>query len=263
MLFMWTTLPAFGAASYVPQIVMERALFMRERADGLYNPVTYIVSKMFDEMLMLSGVSLVFAAMVFYAVQLSGSFLLFWLVYYFTLGNGVILAYLVSALSPNMEAANAILPTYVVTLLFFAGFLIRPADTPVYWQWYTHVDLMKYAWGALMINQWEDNDPIFLVWSFDILYQRIAGQCVYAAVHVPRGAPPSLHALAARAATSPESGNAFHMCETIETWPPNKESPFIVHIFYTPHPRAFDEADVTLPCPPRCSITCIASRPLG
>uniref|UniRef100_A0A7S0SD37 ABC transporter domain-containing protein n=1 Tax=Mantoniella antarctica TaxID=81844 RepID=A0A7S0SD37_9CHLO len=162
MLFMWTTLPAFGAASYVPQIVMERALFMRERADGLYNPVTYIVSKMFDEMLMLSGVSLVIAAMVFYAVQLSGSFLLFWLVYYFTLGNGVILAYLVSALSPNMEAANAILPTYVVTLLFFAGFLIRPADTPVYWQWYIHVDLMKYAWGALMINQWEDNDPIFL-----------------------------------------------------------------------------------------------------
>jgi hypothetical protein len=34
MLFMWTTLPAFGAAAYVPQIVMERSLFMRERADG-------------------------------------------------------------------------------------------------------------------------------------------------------------------------------------------------------------------------------------
>ena len=21
---------------------------------------------------------------------------------------------------------------------------------------------MKYSWGALMINQWEDNDPVFL-----------------------------------------------------------------------------------------------------
>jgi ATP-binding cassette subfamily G (WHITE) protein 2 len=82
---------------------------------------------------------LVLASAVFYAVQLSGSFLLFWLVYYFTLGNGVILAYLISALSPNMEAANALLPTYVVTLLFFTGFLIRPADTPDYWKWYTHV----------------------------------------------------------------------------------------------------------------------------
>ena len=35
------------------------------------------------------------------------------------------LAYLVAALSPNMEVANAALPTYVVTLLFFAGFLLR------------------------------------------------------------------------------------------------------------------------------------------
>ena len=29
MLFMWTVLPAFGAASYVPSIVLERPLFLR------------------------------------------------------------------------------------------------------------------------------------------------------------------------------------------------------------------------------------------
>lgn len=29
VLFMWTLLPAFGAASYVPAIVLERALFVR------------------------------------------------------------------------------------------------------------------------------------------------------------------------------------------------------------------------------------------
>ena len=125
MLFMWCTLPAFGAASYVPQIVLERSLFMRERADGLYKPATYIFAKMFDELLLLFPVTIAIAAVVFYAVNLSGSFILFWLVYYVTLANGVVLAYLISALSPNMEAANAILPTYVVTLLFFAGFLIR------------------------------------------------------------------------------------------------------------------------------------------
>ena len=162
MLFMWCTLPAFGAASYVPQIVMERSLFMRERADGLYRPMTYVVAKMFDELLLLFFVTLVIAAAVFYAVNLSGSFALFWLVYYVTLANGVVLAYLISALSPNMEAANAILPTYVVTLLFFAGFLIRPADTPDYWKWYSYVDLMKFSWGALMINQWKDDDPEFV-----------------------------------------------------------------------------------------------------
>lgn len=158
-LFMWTTLPAFGAAAYVPQIVMERRLFMRERADGLYRPMAYLVFKMLDEMFLLLPVTLVLGAVVFYAMSLSGSFVLFWLVYYFTLGNGVVLAYLVSAVSPNMEAANAILPTYVVTLLFFAGWLIRRDDIPAYWSWYYYIDLMRYSFGSLMINQWEDNDP--------------------------------------------------------------------------------------------------------
>jgi ATP-binding cassette subfamily G (WHITE) protein 2 len=42
------------------------------------------------------------------------TFWVFWITYYFTLGNGVMLAYLISSAAPNMEAANAILPTYVV-----------------------------------------------------------------------------------------------------------------------------------------------------
>ena len=46
-----------------------------------------------------------------------------------------VLAYLVAALSPNMEVANAALPTYVVTLLFFAGFLLRWKNIPNYWKW--------------------------------------------------------------------------------------------------------------------------------
>ena len=159
-LFMWSTLPAFGAAAYIPQIVLERSLYMRERADGLYNPLTYVVAKICDEMLLLVFVTLCIAVVVFFAVDLAGSFWLFWLTYYITLGNGIVLAYLVAAAAPNMEAANAILPTYVVTLLFFAGFLITPEDTPSYWKWYSYVDLMKYAWGALMINQWDGNDPV-------------------------------------------------------------------------------------------------------
>jgi hypothetical protein len=32
-----------------------------------------------------------------------------------------------------MDVANAALPTYVVTQLFFAGFLIRQPSMPVYW----------------------------------------------------------------------------------------------------------------------------------
>lgn len=42
-----------------------------------------------------------------------------------------------------------------VTLLFFAGFLFRFDDIPKYWQWYSYLDFLRYAWAALMINQFD------------------------------------------------------------------------------------------------------------
>ena len=52
--------------------------------------------------------------------------------------GAAVLAYFIAAISPNMDVANAALPTYVVTLLFFVGLLIRSADQPRYWHWYAH-----------------------------------------------------------------------------------------------------------------------------
>ena len=35
----------------------------------------------------------------------------------------------------SQDAANAILPVYAVTLLFFCGFLIRIESIPPWWKW--------------------------------------------------------------------------------------------------------------------------------
>lgn len=45
--------------------------------------------------------------------RLQGSFIVFASIYYLTTMVGIVLAYAVAALVPNMEAANAILPTLV------------------------------------------------------------------------------------------------------------------------------------------------------
>lgn len=42
-------------------------------------------------------------------------------------------AYVIASLSPNLEVANAALPAYVTSLLFFTGLLNRTADMPSYW----------------------------------------------------------------------------------------------------------------------------------
>lgn len=144
------TLPAFGAASYIPSIVLERALFVRERNDGLYRVITYLLAKMIDEVRESAGscvvgrvlqhaccrarlppilppplcppaqphappcvhaasqigiaivTTLLVSTFVWFGVGLSGTFAVFWCVYFVTLCCGIILAYLVASIAPNM-----------------------------------------------------------------------------------------------------------------------------------------------------------------
>jgi ABC-type multidrug transport system permease subunit len=149
LLYFWVVLPAYGAASYVPAIVLERTLYTRERADGLYLPITYLLAKMIEELLLATSVSVINAAAGFHAIGFAGSFGIFWLVYAQCLGIGIVLAYWIAAASPNMDAANALLPAYVTVQLFFAGFILDFRTMPGYWKWYSYLDFMRYAWGAL------------------------------------------------------------------------------------------------------------------
>ena len=160
VLFMWTALPAFGAASYIPAIVLERNLYVRERSDGLYRVITYLCAKMLEELGIAFIVTLIFSNVVFWPLRLQGSWLLFWLVYFCTLSIGIVVAYFIAAISPNMDVANAALPTYIVTLLFFAGFLLQWDKIPVYWKWYGYIDFLRYAWGALMKNNFNGDRNI-------------------------------------------------------------------------------------------------------
>ncbi len=49
-----------------------------------------------------------------------------------------VLAYAIASVSPNMDVANAALPAYVTSLLFFVGLLLRIQDQPNYWKWCVH-----------------------------------------------------------------------------------------------------------------------------
>lgn len=88
LLFLMVLAPMCAAMIYLPTMGTERALYIRERNDGLYRPLTYLVFKLLDELLMMGPVTAGTSAAVFYACKLQGSWLLFWLVHYATLANG-------------------------------------------------------------------------------------------------------------------------------------------------------------------------------
>ena len=58
------------------------------------------------------------------------------------------LAYFIAAVSPNMDVANAALPAYVTSLLFFVGLLLRIQDQPNYWKWVSGLPAPCSCWYA-------------------------------------------------------------------------------------------------------------------
>ncbi|KAH8056966.1 ATPase [Aureococcus anophagefferens] len=199
LLWITVVLPGYGAAAYVPQIVDERATFVREVADGCYlcriqifnstsiridfdltelensqvwsgppKPVvefgtgcydvgTYVAYKCVEEFAIMLPFSGVFAGLIYFMVKFQCSFAVFWATYYLNSCVGIALAYAVAAFSPTTEAANALLPTYVTTNIFFTGYLILWDDIPKPWRWYPWVNPM-HGWVGLMQDEFDDSD---------------------------------------------------------------------------------------------------------
>jgi len=117
LLFLQAIMPGFAAAAYMPSLFLERALYVRERNDGLYRPATYLISKLLVEIAVVILISIPTAALIFFVCSLSGSFIIFWLIYLLTSLCGLACGYFVASLAPTMDAANAALPTYITALL--------------------------------------------------------------------------------------------------------------------------------------------------
>jgi ABC-type multidrug transport system permease subunit len=159
--FGFCVMVAYGAVLVMPSILLERALFIRERSDGLYHVITYLFAKAIEELIIAAIISAIVAAYNFYGIKFQGQWVFFWLSYFITWDIGIVLGYLVASISPNLDAASALYPTYVSTLVFFGGFVIRPSDMPPWWYWYSRIDFLTYGFGGMMVNQFGDNNPQF------------------------------------------------------------------------------------------------------
>ena len=71
---------------------------------------------------------------------------------------GIILAYAVAAVAPTMGAANAILPLLVTIWLFFGGLYIVFDKIPPGWYWFSWSSFLRYSWGAMMLNQFQNEE---------------------------------------------------------------------------------------------------------
>ena len=157
LMFIWSTFSATGALVYVPRLVVERWVFYREQRDGLYPVLSYFLIKIFEEMTVAAVLSVLFCCILWFCIHLQGSLLRFIFTFFGMFASSILLSLFFGAIAPNMDIANALFPCYMMTLMFYAGYLLLPADIPKYLVWYSKLDFLKYCYGALMANQFKSD----------------------------------------------------------------------------------------------------------
>lgn len=128
-----------------------------ERNDGLFYPLAYLTYKITEEVGMATISSLINSLITFYGLKLKGQFGFFWIHYVVGVSVGVLFAYLVATLAPSMDAANAILPAFMVTQMFFNGFLIIRSTIPNWWFWYHILSCTLHISASLFTCQKASN----------------------------------------------------------------------------------------------------------
>ena len=157
LMFIWSTFSATGALVYVPRLVVERWVFYREQRDGLYPVLSYFLIKILEEMMVAVVLSVLFCYILWSCIHLQGSLLRFILTFFGMFASSILLSLFFGAIAPNMDIANALFPCYMMTLMFYAGYLLLPDDIPNYLVWYSKLDFLKYCYGALMANQFKSD----------------------------------------------------------------------------------------------------------
>ena len=99
--------------------------------------------------------SLLFVMVVYWGVQFQGSFGVYMLAYYLISMVSIALAYSIATIAPTMDAASAMLPTYVTTVMFVAGLIMPLEEIPDQWAWYGWTSFIRYGWATMMLNQFE------------------------------------------------------------------------------------------------------------
>ena len=66
--------------------------------------------------------------------------------------------YFISALAPNVKAANTIAPSLLIPLFLLSGFFIPATEVPVYFIPFQYISWFYYGVELLVINQWHGTD---------------------------------------------------------------------------------------------------------
>ncbi|RZC79069.1 hypothetical protein C5167_003836 [Papaver somniferum] len=163
-----TFLGVNSASSVQPVVGIERSVFYRERAAGLYSALPYALAQLLVELPYILVQAVVYALIVYSTLGFQwtiAKFLWFFFFMFFTFLYYTYYGMMTVALTPNATLAAVVAAAFYGVWMLFAGYLIPKTSLPVWWRWYYWGCPVAWTLNGLVTSQFGDMTTSLLTYD--------------------------------------------------------------------------------------------------
>lgn len=148
----------FSSNDAVPAFIQERFIFVRETSHNAYRASAYTIAGLITYLPFLALQAGVYTGIVWFALDLRGPILYFFVVLYVSLLSTNSFVMFVSSVVPNYILGYAAVIAFTALFFLFCGYFLNSGDIPSYWSWMNKISTMTYPYEGLLMNQYQTTD---------------------------------------------------------------------------------------------------------
>ncbi|KAJ6428300.1 hypothetical protein OIU84_023678 [Salix udensis] len=148
-----------NASSVQPVVAVERTVFYRERAAGMYSALPYAFAQVLIELPYVFVQAAVYGIIVYAMIGFEWTVAkFFWYLFfmYFTLLYFTFYGMMTVAMTPNHHIASIVSSAFYGIWNLFSGFIVPRTRIPIWWRWYYWACPVSWSLYGLVVSQYGD-----------------------------------------------------------------------------------------------------------
>ncbi|XP_043699337.1 ABC transporter G family member 39-like isoform X2 [Telopea speciosissima] len=148
-----------NASSVQPVVAVERTVFYREKAAGMYSALPYALAQVLIEVPHIFLQALIYGVLVYAMIGFDWTvpkFFCYLFYMYLTFLYFTYYGMMAVGLTPNHDIAAVVSSAFYALWNLFSGFIIPPKRLPVWWKWYRWACPVSWTLYGLVASQFGD-----------------------------------------------------------------------------------------------------------
>ncbi|KAJ8747740.1 hypothetical protein K2173_013115 [Erythroxylum novogranatense] len=159
-----------NASSVQPIVSIERTVFYREKAAGMYSPLSYAMAQGLVEVPYILVQTILYGVITYFMVNFernAGKFLLYLVFMFFTFTYFTFYGMMAVGVTPNQHMAAVISSAFYSLWNLLSGFLIPQPRIPGWWIWFYYISPIAWTLKGIISSQLGDVDTKIESPAFD------------------------------------------------------------------------------------------------